>query len=174
MNKARKTEYPTELCSRGPEWTYGGFLYYNFSCVCIYWHVSVSNRHVPMSIMYVLTQNGLCLKKIFSACYRCGLLKHCITSRYRPWILFLPKRLGLLQCVCPRSARGNCSFCQGTFRTIASNGKKGLVPSYSFCFEFVLFVKVPLLEVSGPLAVVQLLETSLLCLVNYARYYYFY
>ena len=26
------------------------------------------------------------------------------------------------------------------------------------------------MEVAGPLAVVQLLETSLLCLVNYARY----
>ncbi|XP_026991878.2 nicotinate phosphoribosyltransferase isoform X1 [Tachysurus fulvidraco] len=32
----------------------------------------------------------------------------------------------------------------------------------------VVFAQVPLLEVSGPLAVVQLLETSLLCLVNYA------
>ncbi|XP_067240593.1 nicotinate phosphoribosyltransferase isoform X2 [Chanodichthys erythropterus] len=32
----------------------------------------------------------------------------------------------------------------------------------------VVFARVPLLEVSGPLAVVQLLETSLLCLVNYA------
>ncbi|XP_028823683.1 nicotinate phosphoribosyltransferase-like isoform X2 [Denticeps clupeoides] len=31
-----------------------------------------------------------------------------------------------------------------------------------------MFGKVPLLEVSGPLAVVQLLETSLLCMVNYA------
>ncbi|KAL7888716.1 hypothetical protein AOLI_G00036900 [Acnodon oligacanthus] len=32
----------------------------------------------------------------------------------------------------------------------------------------VVFARVPLLEVSGPLAIVQLLETSLLCLVNYA------
>ncbi|KAB5517215.1 hypothetical protein PHYPO_G00187150 [Pangasianodon hypophthalmus] len=32
----------------------------------------------------------------------------------------------------------------------------------------VVFARIPLLEVSGPLAVVQLLETSLLCLVNYA------
>uniref|UniRef100_A0A7N6APM5 Nicotinate phosphoribosyltransferase n=1 Tax=Anabas testudineus TaxID=64144 RepID=A0A7N6APM5_ANATE len=32
----------------------------------------------------------------------------------------------------------------------------------------VVFARVPLLEVAGPLAVVQLLETSLLCLVNYA------
>ncbi|KAF4092231.1 hypothetical protein AMELA_G00018490 [Ameiurus melas] len=32
----------------------------------------------------------------------------------------------------------------------------------------VVFARVPLLEVSGPLAVVQLLETSLLCLVNYS------
>uniref|UniRef100_A0A9J7ZSN1 Nicotinate phosphoribosyltransferase n=1 Tax=Cyprinus carpio carpio TaxID=630221 RepID=A0A9J7ZSN1_CYPCA len=32
----------------------------------------------------------------------------------------------------------------------------------------VVFARVPLLEVCGPLAVVQLLETSLLCLVNYA------
>ncbi|XP_060770096.1 nicotinate phosphoribosyltransferase isoform X1 [Neoarius graeffei] len=32
----------------------------------------------------------------------------------------------------------------------------------------VIFARVPFLEVSGPLAVVQLLETSLLCLVNYA------
>ncbi|XP_017313374.1 nicotinate phosphoribosyltransferase isoform X1 [Ictalurus punctatus] len=32
----------------------------------------------------------------------------------------------------------------------------------------VVFARVPILEVSGPLAVVQLLETSLLCLVNYA------
>ncbi|XP_034557283.1 nicotinate phosphoribosyltransferase [Notolabrus celidotus] len=32
----------------------------------------------------------------------------------------------------------------------------------------VVFARVPLMEVSGPLAVVQLLETSLLCLVNYA------
>ncbi|KAK7889872.1 hypothetical protein WMY93_025432 [Mugilogobius chulae] len=32
----------------------------------------------------------------------------------------------------------------------------------------VVFARVPVMEVSGPLAVVQLLETSLLCLVNYA------
>ncbi|XP_053710163.1 nicotinate phosphoribosyltransferase [Synchiropus splendidus] len=32
----------------------------------------------------------------------------------------------------------------------------------------VVFARVPLMEVSGPLAMVQLLETSLLCLVNYA------
>ncbi|KAJ8364785.1 hypothetical protein SKAU_G00136160 [Synaphobranchus kaupii] len=32
----------------------------------------------------------------------------------------------------------------------------------------VVFARAPLMEVSGPLAVVQLLETSLLCLVNYA------
>ncbi|CAJ1059412.1 nicotinate phosphoribosyltransferase [Xyrichtys novacula] len=32
----------------------------------------------------------------------------------------------------------------------------------------VVFARVPLMEVTGPLAVVQLLETSLLCLVNYA------
>ncbi|XP_026855744.2 nicotinate phosphoribosyltransferase isoform X1 [Electrophorus electricus] len=32
----------------------------------------------------------------------------------------------------------------------------------------VVFARVPLMEVSGPLAVVQLLETSLLCLVNYS------
>ncbi|XP_066533453.1 nicotinate phosphoribosyltransferase [Hoplias malabaricus] len=32
----------------------------------------------------------------------------------------------------------------------------------------VVFARVPLMEVSGPLAIVQLLETSLLCLVNYA------
>ncbi|KAL1022723.1 hypothetical protein UPYG_G00031500 [Umbra pygmaea] len=32
----------------------------------------------------------------------------------------------------------------------------------------VVFARVPLMEVSGPLAVIQLLETSLLCLVNYA------
>ncbi|KAJ0032587.1 hypothetical protein NQD34_002668 [Periophthalmus magnuspinnatus] len=32
----------------------------------------------------------------------------------------------------------------------------------------VVFARVPVIEVSGPLAVVQLLETSLLCLVNYA------
>ncbi|XP_047444085.1 nicotinate phosphoribosyltransferase [Mugil cephalus] len=32
----------------------------------------------------------------------------------------------------------------------------------------VVFARVPLVEVAGPLAVVQLLETSLLCLVNYA------
>ncbi|XP_059197030.1 nicotinate phosphoribosyltransferase isoform X2 [Centropristis striata] len=32
----------------------------------------------------------------------------------------------------------------------------------------VVFARIPLMEVSGPLAVVQLLETSLLCLVNYA------
>ncbi|CAF95247.1 unnamed protein product, partial [Tetraodon nigroviridis] len=33
----------------------------------------------------------------------------------------------------------------------------------------VVFARVPLMEVEGPLAVVQLVETSLLCLVNYAR-----
>lgn len=32
----------------------------------------------------------------------------------------------------------------------------------------VVFARVPLIEVAGPLAVVQLLETSLLCLINYA------
>ncbi|XP_062279689.1 nicotinate phosphoribosyltransferase isoform X1 [Scomber scombrus] len=32
----------------------------------------------------------------------------------------------------------------------------------------VVFARVPMMEVAGPLAVVQLLETSLLCLVNYA------
>lgn len=33
----------------------------------------------------------------------------------------------------------------------------------------VKLLQVPLMEVEGPLAVVQLVETSLLCLVNYAR-----
>lgn len=36
-------------------------------------------------------------------------------------------------------------------------------------FTSLKHAQVPLMEVSGPLAVVQLLETSLLCLVNYAR-----
>lgn len=34
-----------------------------------------------------------------------------------------------------------------------------------------LFPQVPFLQVKGPLLVVQLLETTLLCLVNYARYF---
>jgi nicotinate phosphoribosyltransferase len=33
----------------------------------------------------------------------------------------------------------------------------------------VVFPRIPLLKISGPLIVVQLLETTLLCLVNYAR-----
>ncbi|NXC30578.1 PNCB phosphoribosyltransferase, partial [Campylorhamphus procurvoides] len=35
----------------------------------------------------------------------------------------------------------------------------------------VVFARVPFLQVKGPLLVVQLLETTLLCLVNYARYF---
>lgn len=34
-----------------------------------------------------------------------------------------------------------------------------------------LFPQVPFLQVKGPLLVVQLLETTLLCLVSYARYF---
>lgn len=34
-----------------------------------------------------------------------------------------------------------------------------------------LFPQVPFLQVKGPLLVVQLLETTLLCLINYARYF---
>lgn len=34
-----------------------------------------------------------------------------------------------------------------------------------------MFPQVPFLQVKGPLLVVQLLETTLLCLVNYARYF---
>lgn len=54
--------------------------------------------------------------------------------------------------------------CRSKVTVGVSWGSEGL--TYVLCLKH---LQVPLMEVAGPLAVVQLLETSLLCLVNYAR-----
>ncbi|KAK1172194.1 nicotinate phosphoribosyltransferase isoform X3 [Acipenser oxyrinchus oxyrinchus] len=56
---------------------------------------------------------------------------------------------------------------EGFFRYLLTMDASG-VSVCSFPEGSVVFDRVPLMEVNGPLAVVQLLETSLLCLVNYA------
>ncbi|KAK6490416.1 nicotinate phosphoribosyltransferase isoform X3 [Huso huso] len=56
---------------------------------------------------------------------------------------------------------------EGFFRYLLTMDASG-VSVCSFPEGSVVFNRVPLMEVNGPLAVVQLLETSLLCLVNYA------
>ena len=44
------------------------------------------------------------------------------------------------------------------------------VTVYAIAEGMVVFPKVPLMRIEGPLPIVQLLETTLLNLINYARY----
>ena len=46
----------------------------------------------------------------------------------------------------------------------------GAITLYAIDEGTVVFPKVPLMRIEGPLPIVQLLETTLLTLVNYARY----
>ena len=68
-------------------------------------------------------------------------------------------------------ARVSCIIGHGSSGVVV---KRSQLVTGGICYVLCDHVQVPLMEVAGPLAVVQLLETSLLCLVNYARFTYFY
>jgi len=62
------------------------------------------------------------------------------------------------------------SSTEEAFYDYLSNISTDNVVVYAVDEGMVVFPKVPLMRIEGPLAVVQLLETTLLNLVNYARF----
>ena len=62
------------------------------------------------------------------------------------------------------------SSTEEAFYDYLSNISTDNIVVYAVDEGMVVFPKVPLMRIEGPLAVVQLLETTLLNLVNYARF----
>lgn len=137
------------------------------TCACVRALV-LQNEGCPLLLLL------LPLFQLLAPCFcgsRCGVPALRPASRHRPRLLPVPARPGLLWCHTPLRPRGHSGVCRGEQQgwRLKVTHRVCRWSERVTCTTCRKHPQVPLMEVAGPLAVVQLLETSLLCLVNYSR-----